>query len=228
MIDARPGELTGEQGQVTYELAAYSTRVWAFLIDLLPFVALGLLIAIGVSVGEGSTDSDDARELTRTLALALGIPLTLLYAPLLLIRRGARNGQTLGKQAMRIRVVRESGEPVTLGNALMREVVGRQLLIAFTYGVYAVIDYAWPLWDRSRQALHDKVAQTRVVLAEPVRNSAAGTFTTGLDAHAPQPPLEPVEPAEPAQPATGSTAPPPAPADDAPVRDGWLPPRASS
>lgn len=220
MIDARPGELTGEPGQVTYELAAYSTRVWAFLIDLLPFVVLGLLIAIGVSIGEGSTDSDEARELTRTLALALGIPLTLLYAPLLLIRRGARNGQTLGKQAMRIRVVRESGEPVTLGNALMREVVGRQLLIAFTYGLYAVIDYAWPLWDRSRQALHDKVAQTRVVLAEPVRASSAGTFTTGIDAHAPQP-------VEPAQPATGSTAPPPPPADDTPVRDGWLPPRAS-
>ncbi|HST41928.1 MAG TPA: RDD family protein, partial [Conexibacter sp.] len=187
MIDARPDGVASEQGQVTYELAAYSTRVWAFLIDLLPFVVLGLLIAIGVSIGEGSTDSDEARELTRTLALALGIPLTLLYAPLLLIRRGARNGQTLGKQAMRIRVVKESGEPVTLGSALMREVVGRQLLIAFTYGLYAVIDYAWPLWDRSRQALHDKVAQTRVVLAEPVRPGSAGTFTTGIDAHAPQP-----------------------------------------
>jgi uncharacterized RDD family membrane protein YckC len=221
VIDAGHGRLGGEPGQVTYELAAYSTRVWAFLIDLLPFVVLGLLIAIGVSVGEGSTDNDDARELTRTLALALGVPLTLLYAPLLMIRRGARNGQTLGKQAMKIRVVRESGEPVTLGNALMREVVGRQLLIAFTYGLYAVIDYAWPAFDRARQALHDKVAQTRVVLAEPVGGRAAGTFTTGVDAHAPDLPAA-------AQPGTGSTAPPPAPADDAPVRDGWLPPRASS
>ena len=31
------------------------------------------------------------------------------------------------------------------------------------YGVYALLDYLWPLGDRDRQALHDKLARTYVV-----------------------------------------------------------------
>lgn len=188
---------------VSYELASWGVRAAAFALDLLIPLALGFAIGVGVYVFAG--DGEDAERLAETLALVIGVPLSLLYAPLLMVRRGARNGQTLGKQALGIRVVRESGEPVTLGNALLREIIGRQLLVPFSYGLYAVLDYLWPVWDRSRQCLHDKVAQTRVVRVE------AGDRPGG----APRPLVAPAPP-----------PPPPRPEDDLPVRDGWLPPQA--
>ena len=212
-------------GPVTYELATWGVRAAAYLIDLLVVASLGIAIGIGAYVAEGG-DGDEARKTAETLVYAIGIPVSLAYAPLLLMRRGERNGQTLGKQAMRIRVVRENGAAVTLGNGVMREVIGRQLLVAFTYGLYAVLDYLWPLWDRSRQCLHDKVAQTRVVRVAPAAVGAAST--AGLFA---PPPVEAHAPAPPSQPEREPVPPAPAPApapprDDAPVRDGWLPPRA--
>lgn len=90
-----------------------------------------------------------------------------LYAPLLMARRGARNGQTLGKQTMGIRVVRTDGEPVGFSTGFLRTVVGQQLLIGLTFYVYGVLDYLWPLRDPGNQALHDKIASTRVLVAEP-------------------------------------------------------------
>lgn len=231
MSDGRFGGVADSgPAPVTYELATWGVRAWAYLIDLLVFFGICTALAAAALIAEG--DTDEARDLARVLALSIGLPLILLYAPLLLMRDGERNGQTLGKQAMRIRVVREDGSPVTLGNGLMREVIGRQLLVAFTYGLYAVLDYGWPLWDRPRQCLHDKVAQTRVVRIVPLDAEAAATFTTGLDAHAPPAPAPSAtpttpRPAEPAQPTSGgATVPSPPPPDpDAPVRDGWLPPR---
>lgn len=188
----------GAGGPATYELASWGVRAAAFALDMLVAAGVGVVLAIGVIVAEG--DTENARRLAQTLTYAIGIPLGLLYAPLLMLRSGERNGQTLGKQAMRIRVVREDGAPMGLGTGLLREVVGRQLPAALTSGIYAVFDYLWPLWDTPRQCLHDKVARTRVVRADAP--SAFPAFSA-----APLPP-----PAE--------------PADERPVREGWLPPAA--
>lgn len=203
--------LAPRRGQETYELATWGVRAVAFLIDQLILTAV-IGAAFGIAFATDS-DTDDPQGLLREVVFAVGVPLGLLYAPLLLARDGARNGQTLGKQVMRIRVVRENGEPVTLGNAIMRETIGRQLIAAFTYGLYLLVDYAWPLWDGARQALHDKVAQTRVTRVEARPGMPGGSFT--------------VAPAETA-PELAETAPPPEPAprEERPVRDGWLPPRA--
>ncbi|MBW8481544.1 RDD family protein [Actinomadura parmotrematis] len=77
----------------------------------------------------------------------------------------ARFGQTLGKMALSIRVVREDdGGAVSFGQAAWRS--GFNYLISlFTCGVGGLLDIAWILWDPRRQALHDKVAKTLVVAA---------------------------------------------------------------
>jgi uncharacterized RDD family membrane protein YckC len=211
-------------GPVTYELASWGIRAGAYLIDALAIAVVPFIVGVAVLVVDG--DSDDSRQLAQTLIYVVGIPIALLYAPLLLMRRGARNGQTLGKHALGIRVVREDGEQMTIGSGLMREVIGRQLVVAFTYGLYAVVDYLFPLWDARRQCLHDKVGQTRVVRV--TRSSAldAAYFTPQPDDGAaaaaerePQPVTPGLRPAPP-RPAAR-------PEDDRPVRDGWLPPRAA-
>lgn len=99
-----------------------------------------------------------------------------LYAPLLMARSGARNGQTLGKQAMGIRVVlADDGEAIGFWRGVLRTVLAQQLLIAATLYVYGLVDYLWPIGDRRNQALHDKIANTLVVRA-PAREAPRGEW----------------------------------------------------
>jgi uncharacterized RDD family membrane protein YckC len=92
-----------------------------------------------------------------------------LYPVFTMMREGENNGQTFGKQALGIRVVREDGRAFDAGTAAIREIVIKQLLFgtagAFLLFVPTLVDYLWPLWDERNQALHDKIASTYVVKA---------------------------------------------------------------
>jgi uncharacterized RDD family membrane protein YckC len=87
-----------------------------------------------------------------------------LYAPVLMART---NGKTLGRMAMNIRVVKTSGEPITFGFAMLREVVVKSIVFgiagSFTFGLAPLLDVLWPLWDEENRALHDFIVSTRVV-----------------------------------------------------------------
>jgi uncharacterized RDD family membrane protein YckC len=69
--------------------------------------------------------------------------------------------------AMNIRVVRTSGEPITFGFAMLREVavkaIGFGIAGSFTFGLANLLDSLWPLWDEENRALHDFIVSTRVV-----------------------------------------------------------------
>lgn len=94
---------------------------------------------------------------------------SLLYASFFMQRDGERNGQTLGKQWVGIRVVRVDGQPFGWGGALLRELAIKQLLFGVVGGFFlsipTLLDWLWPLWDDENRALHDMVASTRVVRA---------------------------------------------------------------
>jgi uncharacterized RDD family membrane protein YckC len=84
-------------------------------------------------------------------------------------REGEKNGMSLGKQIVGIRVVKEDGAPVTVGFAVLREFVVRTLLFgivgSFFFGLPGLLDVLWPLWDDKNQALHDKMVASYVVKA---------------------------------------------------------------
>jgi uncharacterized RDD family membrane protein YckC len=89
----------------------------------------------------------------------------LLYAPWMMART---NGQTLGRMAVGIRVVRADGRPINFGFAMLREVVVKWLLFGLvlgsvTGGIATLIDYLWPLWDEENRALHDLIVNTRTI-----------------------------------------------------------------
>lgn len=68
-----------------------------------------------------------------------------------------RFGATLGKMVLRLRVVRADGSVVGYGRAAGRHFA--KYLSQLTIG----IGYVLALWDREKRALHDMVADTRVI-----------------------------------------------------------------
>lgn len=80
---------------------------------------------------------------------------------------GRTAGQTPGRRAVGIRVMRVDGEPYGFWWALYRTLLIRELLFGIgailSGGLLWVVQYLWPLWDPQRRALHDVVARSRVV-----------------------------------------------------------------
>jgi uncharacterized RDD family membrane protein YckC len=72
-------------------------------------------------------------------------------------------GQTLGKMALGLKVVKKgTAEKIEMGPAFIRAIV-EQLLAATC--ILGLLDGLWPLWDKDRQAIHDKVATSQVIKA---------------------------------------------------------------
>lgn len=67
-------------------------------------------------------------------------------------------GQTPGKMALRIKVIRTTGEEVSYGRAFVREVPGK-----FLSGILLGIGYLMVAFDRQKQGLHDRIADTYVI-----------------------------------------------------------------
>jgi uncharacterized RDD family membrane protein YckC len=153
-----------------YVLASWGSRVGAQLIDgiIIGAGALILFLPIGAALGVGAASGSDTGlgavivgALFWVLCVAI---IAVLYAPILMART---NGKTVGRMVTNIRVVRTSGEPITFGFAMLREVavkaIGFGAAGSVTAGIANLADYLWPLWDEENRALHDFVVNTRVV-----------------------------------------------------------------
>jgi uncharacterized RDD family membrane protein YckC len=142
------------------ELSGWWRRVGAYILDGI-FTAIiswvgWILIAAG-STGIGVT------------LLAVGAVVAFFYYPLTMMRDAPNNGQTLGKQVLGNRVVRDDGQSVNFGWALLRQFVVIYLLFAVVgsvlFGIPWLLDVLWPLWDKENRALHDMIVKSHVVLA---------------------------------------------------------------
>jgi len=153
-------------------LAGWGSRAGAQLIDGL-IVGVGaviLLIPFGAALGLTSLGEGEGGVVAAIMAVIAWVVclavVALLYAPAMMART---NGQTLGRMATNIRVVRTDGQPITFGFAMLREVVVKTILFgvagAVTGGIANLLDYLWPLWDEENRALHDFLVNTRTVKA---------------------------------------------------------------
>ena len=70
------------------------------------------------------------------------------------------NGQTPGKTALRIRIVKLNGAKLSPTDAFLRNVIGYWLSQLFF-----LLGYLWAIWDDKSQTWHDKLAGTVVVKA---------------------------------------------------------------
>jgi uncharacterized RDD family membrane protein YckC len=155
------------QGWRGQPLAGWGNRLAAYLLDgLILLVPAIVLTVIVVAVAAGS---DTGAIVTGILSFLAYLVVALIYAPVLMSREGARNGQTWGKQAMNIRVVRDNGQTMSFGWAALREIVVKGLAVTIASAIIPFIpwflNYFWPLWDDENRALHDMICSTHVVQA---------------------------------------------------------------
>lgn len=166
-----------QQPANVHVLANWWPRAGAYIIDSLVFgigIAIVMLVvglAAGMTVDEatlffstGQLPESIVHPAPLYVALVVGRVLIGVIPAFFLVRW---NGQTPGKRAVGLRVMRGGGEPMTYGVALRREVLGKTIIVQLasvvTVGIAAVLNYLWPLWDAERRAGHDLLADTRVV-----------------------------------------------------------------
>ena len=148
--DAPPGEPSG-----------WWRRVGAAIVD-------GLIIGVVAAIiGAVLTSAADASEdATTGIGLVVGLVLGGIYYGLTMSRGGEHNGQTWGKQAASIRVVRTDAQPITFGFTLVRELLVKTIIFGYlaivTLYIATILNYLWPLWDVQNRALHDRMVHTLV------------------------------------------------------------------
>lgn len=138
----------------------------ATLLDLLILLVPSVLL-IFLVVGVFASGSEIGGVVTGIISFLAYLVVGLLYAPLLVARKGEHNGQTWGKQIVGCRVVRDSGEQIEIGFGFLREFAVKNLLFGFVGGFFfsipTIIDWLWPLWDDQNRCLHDMIVSTHVV-----------------------------------------------------------------
>lgn len=146
-------------------LSGWWSRVAAQIIDsLILTVPVIVLTVVVIAIASGS---EVGAVVIGIIVFLAYIVAALFYAPVLMKRPGPHNGQTLGKQAMSITVVRDTGEEIGLGYGFLREIVIKWLLFGvvggFFFSIPTLVNYLWPLWDDENRALHDMLAKSHVI-----------------------------------------------------------------
>jgi uncharacterized RDD family membrane protein YckC len=121
---------------------------------------MGFWIRLAAAIIDGviiSAISFVLSHITIGAGTAFWIPLAWLYHWLFI----GLKGQTLGKMVLGIKVVNAAGSQPGLGEAALREVLGKIVSSVVIY-----IGFLWIIWDGQKQGWHDKIASTHVIRVE--------------------------------------------------------------
>ena len=141
------------------DFAEWWQRALALGIDIL---ITATIIGVSVAIAAWTQGMDGGWDLVAPAMLGLAV----VTQPVYFIAAHAVLGQTIGKASMRIYVGDEqSGEPIGYGRASVRWVT--PIFLSAAFYIPGLLNLLWPLWDRQRQALHDKVVNTAVFAGNP-------------------------------------------------------------
>jgi uncharacterized RDD family membrane protein YckC len=147
----------------TVEQAGRGIRLGAALLDSL----IGLIVASPVifAIATDQAWMENLADIFLSMGafVSMAGSIALLVVTIVLVKR---NGQTIGKKLVGIKVVRSDGSKATLGRIFwLRNVVNLiPSVIPFIGNVYGLVDHLFIFGDK-RQCLHDKIADTIVVTA---------------------------------------------------------------
>ncbi len=161
--------------------AGFWIRVAATFIDvillIIVYFIIGALISglLGVILGD---ESNIIGVFTYLFAILLDIGYFVVYQQ--------KYGQTIGKKALKIKVVTLEGKTPTMFAFFLREIIGKNLSAVILY-----IGYLMILWDAKKQGLHDKIANTYVAYVEQAAAAQQAVPTQQTPIEQQQPVTEP-------------------------------------
>lgn len=150
--------------QVQY--AGFGRRLLAFFLDFLLIFLIGIVLqsALGKNpflVFQNVKSLEELQQLqgstSTTLTSLIGLIVGLAYFLIFYVNY---DGATPGKRLMAIKITKDDGSKVTYPVIFVR------YLGTFVSGFLLGIGYLWIIWDKRKQALHDKIAKTIVVKTE--------------------------------------------------------------
>lgn len=164
---------TAQNVTIQYELAALKDRILAFLLDLVILVA-GTLILIGISAMLPGMARD-------IMQWVIALPVIILYS---LVSEIVGNGQSIGKAALSIKVVKITGKHATLSDYLLRWCF-RFIDIWMSLGSIASMLISS---SSKAQRMGDMLANTAIIKAKPSINMSLHDLLniSSLDTYQPQ------------------------------------------
>ncbi|MDV2581725.1 RDD family protein [Alkalibacillus haloalkaliphilus] len=91
-----------------------------------------------------------------------GITWDTIYILYLVITPVLWSGYVIGKRICKIKMKRIDGDDVTLGNTLLREVVGFHIVGIVTFGVSWIVSIFMVVFREDKRAIHDLIGGTYV------------------------------------------------------------------
>ena len=154
--EEQPTAHVGDASTIDAALATWGRRAGGWFVDLLVYIA-AFTASFVFALATEDTTTGEISTIAALLIFLVWFAGPTLYAWVMV---GAW-GQTLGKMAVGVKVVRSTDAGrVSYMRALGRAVSTWLLGVLF---VPILLAYLWPLWDRRNQTLYDKMAGTIVV-----------------------------------------------------------------
>lgn len=128
-----------------------ATFIDAFIVFVLQFLLGSLLAVAGVASSGGAEGAvGNIAILVQLFGFALSFAYYVIFT--------GYCGQTPGKMALRIKVIRRDGSQLSYGRAAFREIPAK-----FISGIIFGIGYLMVAFDDQKQGLHDRMANTYVI-----------------------------------------------------------------
>lgn len=127
-----------------------ATFIDAFIVFVLQFLLGSLLAVAGFASGGGEGTVGNMAILIQLFGFVLSFFYYVFFT--------GYCGQTPGKMALRIKVIRRDGSPLSYGRAAFREIPAK-----FISGIIFGIGYLMVAFDDQKQGLHDRMADTYVI-----------------------------------------------------------------
>lgn len=153
-----------------FKLAGFGKRFLAYILDgiilsiafflvLIPFGGIFAFLGMSRGLDGGDITGGEAAALAAGGVSFLAIILLAIIAPVVydaLMTASPRQG-TLGKSIMKIKVVKENGEPLNTSDAFIRA------LVKYVTGQFCFLLLMVCLFNKEEQNLHDLAAKTFVI-----------------------------------------------------------------
>jgi uncharacterized RDD family membrane protein YckC len=152
---------TPEHVRFRFRAAGPTRRAWAYLLDLLVRAGILLVVELVLVLGTGHHLRSGKAVMGAGTLLALFLLEWVYYVAF----EAGWNGTTPGKRALRLRVVKAGGYPLSFMDAVLRNLLRTAdfLPVGYLLGLVAMN------WDGRFARLGDRAAGTMVVIEDPVR-----------------------------------------------------------